>query len=239
MMDEREADAGQPYIGEELELFEHARRWKQYVTKQLQPYIAGDVLDVGCGFGANAPYLYRADLNRYLALEPDPRLCAGFRQRQASGRIPAACELLEGTIATLPDSSTFNSIVYLDVLEHIEDAQAEFDRAMQRLVPGGHLAILCPAHQWLFSPFDEAIGHFRRYDKRAFRELSAQPPAVLRYLDTAGIAASMANRCLMKQSYPTERQILFWDRALVPWSRWLDPLTGYLFGKSILGIWQK
>jgi len=61
----------------------------------------------------------------------------------------------------------------------------------------------------------------------------------LRYLDSAGLLASLANRLLLKSATPTQRQILFWDRILVRISRLLDPLSGYNLGKSLLAVWKK
>jgi len=227
------------YIGEELSLFRLAENWKRYVASRLRPHVSGDVLEVGAGMGANVPYYYRDDLGRYVALEPDARLCDDFRCQQVEGRIPARCELVQGTLETLPSNETFDSIIYIDVLEHIEDDRAEFRRAFERLRLGGQLSILCPAHNFLFSPFDKAIGHFRRYDKRMYRELSDGPPLKLEYLDSVGMMASAANKLLLRQSYPNEKQILLWDRLFVRMSRLCDPLVLRSIGKSVLGVWRK
>jgi hypothetical protein len=62
------------------------------------------------------------------------------------------------------------------VIEHIEDSTAELRRAVDLLAPGGHLLILVPAFNYLYSPFDKAIGHFRRYDKKILKaELPPRP----------------------------------------------------------------
>jgi hypothetical protein len=61
----------------------------------------------------------------------------------------------------------------------------------------------------------------------------------MRYLDSVGLAASLANRTLLRQSIPTARQIMIWDRLMVPMSRILDPLLGYRAGKSILAVWSR
>jgi hypothetical protein len=129
----------------------------------------------------------------------------------------------------------------MDVLEHIADDRAELEMAADRLRPGGHLIVLAPAHQWLFAPFDAAIGHFRRYTKGT---LGAAAPAALPlirlvYLDSAGMLASLGNRLLLRSSMPTPRQIAFWDRVLVRCSRWTDPMFGYTLGKSVLAVWRK
>jgi SAM-dependent methyltransferase len=227
------------YIGEELTLFQLAENWKRYVASRLRPYIHGRVLEVGAGLGANVPYFFRSDLSGYVSLEPDGRLCDEYRRQQLDGKIPAACELVQGTLDSLAAEETFDTIIYIDVLEHIEDDRAEFARAFSRLRSGGRLCILCPAHNRLYSPFDQAIGHFRRYDKRMFRALSDERPLVLEYLDSAGLLASGANKLLLRQTYPNEQQILLWDRVLVRLSRCVDPLVARRIGKSILGVWAK
>jgi len=227
------------YIGEELSLFKLADNWKRYVASRLRPHIIGDLLEVGAGIGANVKYYYRPDLTRYVSLEPDGRLCDEFRRELAAGRIPSRCELIQGTLASLPANESFDSIMYIDVLEHIEDDRAEFRCAFDRLRPGGRLCILCPAHNYFYSPFDKAIGHFRRYNRQMYRELSDHKPLKLEYLDSVGMLASAANKLLLKQSYPSEKQILLWDRVFVPASRVADPLLLHMVGKSILGVWGK
>ena len=63
----------------------------------------------------------------------------------------------------------FNTIIYLNVLEHIQNDFDEINSALNKLNSDGHLIILVPAHQNLFSKFDEAIGHYRRYNINFFK----------------------------------------------------------------------
>ncbi len=146
-----------------------------------------------------------------------------------------------GTTEDLVASECFDTILYIDVLEHIDDDRGELTRAAAHLKPGGHVIVLSPAHQFLYAPFDRAIGHFRRYSRSSLR---AAAPAGLHetrlvYLDSVGLLASAANRLLLSQSMPTESQILAWDRLMIPLSRLLDPLFMGRAGKSILGVWQR
>jgi hypothetical protein len=149
-------------------------------------------------------------------------------------------ELFRGSISELPTGRLFDSIVYIDVLEHIESDAAELRLAASRLRLGGALVVLAPAHQWLFSEFDAEIGHFRRYSKNSLRAIA--PPglteAALFYIDCVGLLASAANRLILRQKMPTVRQIRTWDSVLTPLSRGLDPLLGRRMGKTVAAIWR-
>jgi hypothetical protein len=144
-----------------------------------------------------------------------------------------------GTLDQLEASGPFSAVLYLDVLEHITEDQKELAKAANRLMAGGSLIVLAPAHQFLFSAFDRAIGHYRRYSASSLRALA--PPgchlAAWRMLDSAGFFASLTNRLSLGSATPSTRQVAFWDKVLVPASRRLDPLFGYHFGKSILARW--
>jgi SAM-dependent methyltransferase len=229
------------YIGRELDLFADVRNWKQYWAQQIRPFLAGDVLEVGAGIGANTPFLHAAGRGRWICLEPDPQLAAQIATnlKPASGPLP--CETICGTLQTLDQSRQFDSIVYIDVLEHIEHDGEELIHAATRLRPDGHLIVLSPAHQWLYTSFDAAIGHYRRYNRSMIRRIS--PPALqlekLVYLDSVGLTASLANRLLLRQSMPTEAQLRFWDQQLIPLSRVLDRIFRFGIGKTILAVWHK
>jgi 2-polyprenyl-3-methyl-5-hydroxy-6-metoxy-1,4-benzoquinol methylase len=73
------------------------------------------------------------------------------------------CEPRYGSTETLGPEERFDTALYIDVLEHIRDDQTEVARVGRHLTPGGHLVVLAPAHQALYTLFDAAIGHFRRY----------------------------------------------------------------------------
>ena len=229
------------YVGDELDLFAAATRWKAYFRRMIAPYLGTEVLEVGAGLGGTTRALCRGDERRWVCLEPDPHLAGRLRAEQAAGRLPARCEVIVGTLAEQLTADRFDTILYMDVLEHIEADAAEVARAARRVAPGGHIIALSPAHQWLYTPFDRAIGHCRRYTKRTLGALT--PPGLelawLGYLDSVGFFASLANRALLRQAMPTPAQVRFWDRALVRASEWVDPALGHRAGKSVLGVWRR
>jgi SAM-dependent methyltransferase len=229
------------YVGGELGLFAHAKNWKQYWSAKIRPYLSGDVLEAGAGIGTNTVLLRPLHRQSWTCLEPDGKLVAELKSILARNQLESSCRIIEGTIAQLPPDERFDTIIYIDVLEHIADDDAELARAAERLRPGGRVVVLSPAHQWLFSEFDKSIGHCRRYSRRTL--LAATPPTLgvvkCFYLDACGLFLSLANRLFLRQSLPTVKQILFWDRVVVPISRLLDPLFFFRAGKSIVGVWQR
>lgn len=228
------------YVGTELELFAAAHVWKSYFSRLVTPFLGREVLEVGAGLGGTTRYLHRDAARRWVCLEPDAALAERLRAAIARGAVPP-CEVVVGTLDALDAGAGFDSILYIDVLEHIDDDAAELRRAAERLRPSGRLIVLSPAHAWLFTPFDAALGHFRRYSRRTLA--AAGPRALVReriwYLDSMGMLASLGNRVLLRRAHPTPAQIAFWDRVLVRASTWIDPLLGRRVGKSILGVWRK
>lgn len=229
------------YEGDELSLFQHASNWKAYFGKLIGPYLGRYVLEVGAGKGATTQALISDAQFAWTCLEPDPGLAALIEDRIRQKELPQRCRVIASPVSSLSDSERFDSILYIDVLEHIDQDSEELVSASRHLNVGGHLIVLSPAHQYLYSPFDASIGHVRRYSKKTLSGSAPQGMKQLRmeYLDSVGALASLTNKIVLRQRYPTLKQILFWDRWLVPASRIVDPLLAGRVGKSILGIWQK
>jgi len=229
------------YIGSELHLFSKATNWKAYYGRVIKKYLAGDVLEVGAGIGATSRVLCDGSQRKWVCLEPDAAMSAAIQEQIEDGSLPVCCEARNGTVADLNGADRFDAIVYIDVLEHIENDVDELSKAADLLKEAGHLVILSPAHQWLYTPFDGEIGHYRRYSKKSLLEVI--PPRLRRvelcYLDSVGMLASIGNKMLLKSSMPTAGQISFWDKRLIPLSMFIDPLLLRRLGKSILGIWSK
>jgi len=221
------------YAGSELPLFAGAHRWKAYWRQWIGPYVGGRVLEVGAGIGANTLALAGLSFDAWTCLEPD---------RMLADQIPLPTPRHVVQLDTLGQvTGDFDTILYLDVLEHILDDGAELARAAARLATGGRLIVLAPAHAWLESPFDRAVGHHRRYTRASLRAVvpAGLEEILVRYLDAAGLLASLGNKVLLRATMPTQAQIQVWDRWLVPCSRWLDRATFGHAGKSVLGIWRR
>jgi ubiquinone/menaquinone biosynthesis C-methylase UbiE len=228
------------YVGSELDLFAVARNWKSYWSSQIRPFVAGDVVEVGAGIGSNTRTLDAGGTGRWVCLEPDATLLAELTRKLQDELPGRRYEPVCGTLHSLAGQQ-FDTIVYIDVLEHIEKDSEELSEAARHLRPGGHIIVLSPAHQRLYSPFDAAIGHFRRYNRSSLRIVSPVDLTLIRmrYLDSVGLLASLANSLFLRQSMPHKGQLQFWDNWIVPVSRVFDRLLFYSAGKTIIGVWRK
>jgi len=226
------------YAGNELDLFRHATAWKAYYASVLQPYVRGAVLEVGAGLGGTTRFLLNEKVTSYEAIEPDPGLSALLGEAlRGDERVAVSTR----TVADLPAGDRFDCITYIDVLEHIEDDRGELAAAAGHLATGGVLAVLSPAFEALRSPFDEAIGHWRRYTRSSLEAAFPRGLRVIesRYFDALGAGLSFANRMLLKSDQPSLRQIEFWNRFIIPPTRVVDPLLSAWWGRSVLVIARK
>ena len=229
------------YSGTELDSAALAVNWKAYFRSRLKRYIKGDVLEVGAGLGGTTVQLRDGGQKSWLCLEPDAALADRLNKtlRDTPSTVPTRA--LTGDLSALSTDARFDCILYIDVLEHIENDVGELEHAAKHLAPGGTLVVLCPAFQMLFSEMDHALGHFRRYTKRT---LAAVFPSSLRrvelfYLDSLGMIASLTNKFFLRQHAPNAGQVRFWDGNIIPVSRMLDPLLLHAIGRSVIAIYEK
>lgn len=221
------------YSGCELPLMAQAVHWRRYVAHLVRPYLGAAVLEVGAGIGNNIPALLQPRVRQLTALEPDAA--------QAAQITDPRVRVMTGTMATLPAHEMFDAILYLDVLEHIEDDRREMTLAALHLLPGGHVIVLAPAHPSLFSPMDTAVGHYRRYTAAGLRALTPAGCWLERlcFVDALGLFASVANRFMLRTPQMSQGQVQLWDRVLVRLSRIVDPLLLRRLGKSAFAVWRR
>ena len=227
--------------GAELELFGRAGNWKSYFGSFLAGYLGKRVLEVGAGRGDSTAALCGGRQEYWLCLEPEPRLASVLRARIEKAELPPSCQVMLGRLPDLPAEPRFDTLLYVDVLEHIPDDHLEVKEALARLNSGGHLVVVAPAFMALFTRFDSSIGHFRRYSKKTLASLAPKELQLqrLEYLDSLGFFLCLGNRVFLRREIPTPFQVSVWNYFCVPLSRILDPLICRAWGRSILAIWQK
>lgn len=236
LIDDREnADPG--YVT--LRRLRHARRYNEWVWSQLRPFVGDRVLEVGCGVGVFTGFLRNHSL--VLATDNNPQyLRLVGRRFQMHDNI--AVERIDWERPDLEAlrAHRFDTILCLNVLEHIErddDALATF---ASLLPAGGRLVLQVPAMAALYGEIDRAIGHFRRYERAAIGDqLRRHGFAVesARYFNLAGVLGWFVNaRLLRRRSVPGVQARL--ANALVPLLSLEQRLSPPL-GMSLLVVGRK
>jgi len=224
------------YPGKELEIFDKANLWRNYLHKTIKKFIGQKVLEVGAGIGSFTQ-IYMDDKKELTLSEIDN---FNFRTIQDKFNHKKNIKVEKKKITEINDK--FDTIMYLSVLEHIENDREEILQALSRLEKNGNLIICAPAHNFMYSNFDKEIGHFRRYEISFFKELKFNDAIVKKsfFIDSFGYLLYFINRLVFKKEvYPSKLKVLIWDKIFIPITYIVDLITFYKFGKNIVCIIKK
>jgi SAM-dependent methyltransferase len=232
-----QGDDSQGYVGRDLLAMTRAVRYHRWIVGELAPYLTGSVAEVGAGSGNVAELLLGTGLGHLTAIEPSAGMFRLLRDRLAGD---ARATVLHGRLGELAGgfARAFDSIVYLNVLEHVEDDRAELRRAYECLRPGGHLCLFVPALSWLYGRLDAEVGHLRRYDRAGLRRIVEDAgfrTVRLRYFDAAGVLPWLLYVRLLRRELTTST-VGFYDRWFVPLTRALERRVSPPLGKNLLCI---
>jgi glycosyltransferase involved in cell wall biosynthesis len=146
-----------------LHELEHARRFNRWMAEAIRPWVGTHVLEIGAGIGNITNELLPRD--RYLASDINPHYLDYLRSF-AAGKPYLAVERvdLEAHDDFEPLRGAFDTVVCLNVLEHVANPARALDNIVHALAPGGRLVLYVPQGQRLFGTLDEVLGHRCRYE---------------------------------------------------------------------------
>jgi 2-polyprenyl-3-methyl-5-hydroxy-6-metoxy-1,4-benzoquinol methylase len=224
-----------------LETLSTADRFNDEVWSRVQSFIGTDILEVGMGIGIFTEKLLAR--GKVFGVEIVPEFVAEARRRL--GARPGL-ESLVADIggADLPDSlrgRAFDTIVCMNVLEHIENDRGTLSRFLGLLKPGGKLVLVVPAHQCLFNPLDSHDGHFRRYERSDLNEKLKTAGFTVVHESTFnlfGILGWFLNGTILRRKDLPAGQMGLFNKA-APLLFWLENLLGPPVGLSLLAVGAK
>lgn len=215
-----------------------AKNYRRAIVREFSPFLKGRILEVGAGIGQTSEaILSLPDVNELVGVEPDTRFQQGFRDRLPDVR------LLGGTTADLEQGEAFDGAVMVNVLEHIEDDLDELIRLRQILAAKqGHLCLLIPARQEIYSNLDTHFGHFRRYSRSDLRnklERAGFQIKHLSYFNFVGYFAwALRFRLLGSMTFDID-QVRFFDQRIFPPVHWFESkVCRPPIGQSVIAIAQ-
>jgi len=212
------------------------------VLDEFDRELGGRVLEVGAGTGT----ITRRLVERYprvsvTALEPAANMA---RELLSFAAVHPRVEARETTLAAdgVPAGS-YDAVLYLNVLEHIEDDAEEVRAAAAALRPGGALLVFGPAHEWLYSDLDHKAGHYRRYRVSRLRSVARRAGLEVekcRYFDVVGVLPYWLVYRVLRHTEITGSTTWAYDRLIVPVSRLLQRIIGDPpVGKNVIMVARK
>lgn len=221
-----------------LRRMEALHGYNAWVGELIEPHLGESVLEVGAGIGNMTRLIGRR--HRVVATDVDQRYLDHLRRLFASdSRVEVATFDLEAEGIPV-EGAPFDSVVCLNVLEHIEDDVAALRRLREQLRPGGRVVLVVPALKALYGEMDRAIHHHRRYERTELAERVRAAGFEIDHLSTynaLGIPGWFLNgRILARRSVPGVQARL--NSLLVPLLR-LERRLGLPWGLSLLVVGRR
>jgi trans-aconitate methyltransferase len=217
-----------------LENLTKANRYNDWIFTQIVADLGENILEVGCGNG-NFTELLASQCHEVTAIDINPEY---IQLAQTRLKERSRIKLLVADVSQIEWQEQFNTIIMLDVLEHIEAELTVLKQLNSSLKPGGKLIIKVPALTWLYNPMDRAINHYRRYNKRTLKTTLTQAGFVIPkiwYFNLAGIPGWWFNGQVLKRTIPPTQQIGFFNQ-LVPILSKIETTIKLPLGLSLFAV---
>lgn len=149
-----------------LQSLRRARGFNRWLFRKIMPYIGDSVAEAGCGIGNLTEFLL--DRKRLVCVDNDKFYVDRIYQRfgHLANVIVEDVDLMDMADSQILRQAELDTIVCTNVLEHVQDDVKTLRNFYSLLQPGGHAVVLVPAHPWLYSGVDKALGHYLRYTRQ-------------------------------------------------------------------------
>jgi SAM-dependent methyltransferase len=234
-----------PQVEEDLETLSQAVRYREWLYGQIRGALGMRILEIGSGIGNYTEFLLRH--GHVLATDMEAhyvsKLRSRFRDQPRVGVEPLALEAWSGAALARVRAFAPDTVVCLNVLEHVADDARAVHQMLDCVTPGGYLALIVPAMPSLFCEIDRRYGHVRRYTRRGLEgllETAASARVVrCRYFNAFGVPGWWVNHVLLGRTQLSTRQVRFFDRVVVPVVAAVERMVPPPFGLSLVAWVRK
>ena len=226
-----------------LEIISASSRFNEWMYKRIKTGLRekmGNILEVGSGLGTISEKLIRdmgpsshitlTDISvRYVQL-------LSIKYSSFKNVSVSRMDLNSGEDYSKIGYEKYDSIIALNVLEHVRDDQLALREIYKMLKTGGILAILVPCNKFLYNVIDKGLGHFRRYTKKELcSKINETSFTILcmHYFNTVGMVGWYLNGNLLKKAAISPTASKWFDR-IVPLLDCFDRVTSNITGLSLI-----
>lgn len=220
---------------------DRAKPYFLWQLEQFEPYLGDFILDVGCGLGNFTEILL--DKKRYVGIDSDRKMIEEMRAQYAGRK---NVEFIRVDVTNQDEMLAFknkepDSILCVNVLEHIEEDVVVLNNMWALLPPNGHLCLLVPAFQFLYGTLDSLDGHFRRYNKRLLSDkLKDLPGRMVRqyYFNMIGSLGWFLKGKILREKNQSDANYQVMN-LLIPIFSKIERVFRPPFGMSLIAIFKK
>ncbi len=228
-------------LNDAIDALESLNNYRNWILDEFAPYLRGKAVEIGAGSGSLSekllPFVSELDLVE-MSQELTQRLDKRLGDRKNVTLFNASAE----DWLTNAEPSSRDTIVMVNVLEHIEDDVSSLTQMYNTLTPDGTLLIFVPALNFLFSRLDHEHGHFRRYGKSELKLKAEQAGFKIlqaKYMDLLGIAPWLVMNKWLKKTEFDEGMVKLYDTIGIPTTRFFESILRSPIGKNVLLIAKK
>jgi len=240
-MDEQNSNIGPIYEGNDLEALTNMQRYRELITSYFRPYLAGEAIEIGAGIGNMAHHI-TPHVSSLQLVEPSPNLIGALKARFADDETVSVINKDFNQIIFTTQEKSFDCVILVNVLEHIEDDELALKECFRILRPGGKLFLFVPALPCLYSNLDKIVGHFRRYTKAEFLgkvKCAGFRVELASYFDFLGIFPWFLLNTIGGATKFNPMLVDFYDKFFVPLTRWVEAQFKIQIGKNLIAVVER
>lgn len=233
------------YAGADLESMDLAVNYRSWILDIFRPFLGNRIVEVGAGTGSFSRMLLETDPERLVLVEPSgmfDKLVAEIGRNEHGAEISFYNDIFHNCAGIIKGNGRPDTIVYINVLEHIEDDEKELELILDVIAEGGRLCVFVPAVGFLLSDFDRRIGHFRRYSRQDLIgkcERAGFKIRLARWFDLPGVLPWLIKYRLMRSVTMEHGAVKLYDRTVVPLLRPLENCINPPIGKNLIVVAEK
>jgi SAM-dependent methyltransferase len=217
-----------------------AENYNTWIYENIAPFLGNRILEVGCAIGNLTRFFL--DREWVTSLDISEEYCSYMRRkfRDCKNLEVICCDGASREMLNLRPRN-FDTVVCLNVLEHIEADQIALRNMFEVLIPGGRLVLLVPAFQALYGSMDAADHHFRRYEKKELCNKLQQAGFQIQkifYMNALGILGWYINGKILKRRIIPEKQLISYNK-IIPIIKKIERIFPPPFGQSLIAIAEK
>ena len=225
----------------DLETMSAAVNYRQWMFRRLGQFIGRRILEVGAGIGNFTQLLLDRELVVASDIHPD---CVAYLRRRFAAHDNVVTLEMDAADPAVAQLTRYNldTIVCINVLEHVADDLAALRCMFESLGAGGRLVLLVPAFQFLFGSVDRSLSHHRRYTRRTLLpKIQAAGFCIERsfYMNLVGMFGWLVNNRIAKRAEESPRQIVFFDRFVAPAAERIERLLAPPVGLSLIVVCRR